>query len=130
VKQINLKTIIRKCCGFVNFNTMIKLTLWWFWLRRDRVFFIFEGRHYTYREVYQQSRRYAQFFLSVRKKLVDSGRLGKDKRLSIGIYMDNTPEFLFASFGAGLSNSILFAINSGFRARPWPRLWTRLKYRF
>ena len=29
--------------------------------------------------------------------------------------MDNTPEFLFASFGAGLSNSILFAINSGFR---------------
>jgi fatty-acyl-CoA synthase len=94
---------------------MIKLTLWWLWFRRNRVFFIFEGREYTYREVYQQSRCYAQFFLGLRKKLVDSGRLDKNKRLSFGVYMDNTPEFLFASFGAGLSNSILFAINSGFR---------------
>jgi fatty-acyl-CoA synthase len=94
---------------------MIKLTLWWFWFRRNRVFFIFEGREYTYREVYQQSHRYERFFLSMRKKLVDSGRLGKAKRLAVGIYMDNTPEYLFASFGAGLSNSILFAINSGFR---------------
>jgi len=115
VKQINLKTVIRKVLGFVNFSTMIKLTLWWLWFRRNRVFFIFDGREYTYREVYQQSLRYAQFFLSVRKKLVDSGRLDENKRLSFGVYMDNTPEFLFASFGAGLSNSILFAINAGFR---------------
>jgi len=115
VKQINLKTIIRKVLGFVNFSTMIKMTLWWLWLRRNRVFFIFEGREYTYREVYLQSQRYAHFFLSIRKKLVDRGTLSKDKRLSFGVYMDNNPEFLFASFGAGLSNSILFAINSGFR---------------
>ena len=40
---------------------------------------------------------------------------GKEKRLSFGVYMDNAPEFLYASFGAGLSNSIMFAINSGFR---------------
>ncbi len=115
MNQINLKTIIRKFLGFVNFSTMIKMTLWWLWFRRNRVFFIFEGREYTYREVYQQSQRYAHFFLNVRKKLVDSGRLDKNKRLSFGVYMDNKPEFLFASFGAGLSNSILFAINSGFR---------------
>jgi len=115
VNKINLKTIIRRVFGFINFRTMIKLTLWWFWFRRDRVFLIFEGRHYTYREVYQQSQRYARFFLSVRKKLVDNGRLSEAQRLSFGIYMDNTPEFLFAAFGAGLSNSILFAINSGFR---------------
>jgi fatty-acyl-CoA synthase len=94
---------------------MIKMTLWWLWFRRNRVFFIFEGREYTYREVYQQSRRYAQFFLSVRKKLVDSGKLGFDKRLAFGVYMDNNPEFIYASLGAGLSNSIMFAINSGFR---------------
>ncbi len=115
MKKINLKTIIRNALGFLNFSTMIKFTLWWLWFRRDRVFFIFEGREYTYREVYQQSQRYAHFFLSIRKKLVDSGRLDKNKRLSFGVYMDNNPEFLFASFGAGLSNSILFAINSGFR---------------
>ncbi|MEN6422587.1 MAG: AMP-binding protein, partial [Smithella sp.] len=29
--------------------------------------------------------------------------------------MDNTPEFIFTAFGAGLSNSVLFAINTGFR---------------
>ena len=115
MKQINLKTIIRKVLGFVNFSTMVKLTLWWLWFRRNRVFFIFEGREYTYREVYQQSRRYERFFMSARKKLVDSGKLDQNKRLSFGVYMDNTPEFLFAAFGAGLSNSILFAINTGFR---------------
>lgn len=112
---MNLKAIIKTFFGFINFGSMIKVTLHWLCFRRNRVFFIFEGREYTYREVYQQSQRYAHFFLSFRKKLVDSGKLGKNKRLSFGIYMDNTPEFIFASFGAGLSNSILFAINSGFR---------------
>lgn len=112
---MNLKAIIRTLFGFINFGSMIKFTLHWLWFRRNRVFFIFEGREYTYREVYQQSQRYAHFFMSARKKLVDSGKLEKNKRLSFGIYMDNTPEFIFASFGAGLSNSILFAINSGFR---------------
>ena len=112
---MNLKTIIRKFLGFVNFGNMIKMTMWWLWFRRDRVFFIFEGREYTYREVYLQSRRYEKFFLSMRKKLVDSGKLSKDKRLAFGVYMDNNPEFVYASLGAGLSNSIMFAINSGFR---------------
>jgi fatty-acyl-CoA synthase len=112
---MNLKTIIRTFLGFVNFGTMIKFTFHWLWFRRNRIFFIFEGRGYTYGEVYQQAKRYAHFFLSVRKKLVDSGKLVSNKRLSFGIYMDNTPEFIFAAFGAGLSNSILFAVNSGFR---------------
>ncbi|MGA2554410.1 MAG: AMP-binding protein, partial [Smithella sp.] len=113
--KINLKTILRTVLGFVNFSNMIKMTMWWLWFRRDRIFVIFEGHEYTYREIYQQSKRYAHFFLSIRKKLVDSGKLDKNKRLSFGVYMDNTPEFLFAAYGAGLSNSILFAINSGFR---------------
>ena len=122
MKRINLKTLIRSFLGFVNFRTMIKVTLWWIWFRRNRVFFIFEGREYTYREVYQQSRRYEQFLLNMRKKLVDSGKLDKNKRLSFGLYMDNTPEFLFAAFGAGLSNSVLFAINSGFRGETLARI--------
>jgi len=130
MKQINLKTIIRKGLGFVNFSTMIKMTLWWLWFRRNRVFFIFEGREYTYREVYQQSRRYAHFFLNVRKKLVDSGRLDKKKRLSFGVYMDNNPEFFFASFGAGLSNSILFAINSGFRGETLAKIMDQAEISF
>jgi fatty-acyl-CoA synthase len=115
MKRINLKTIIRTFLWFANFRTMIKLNMWWLWLRRDRTFFIFEGREYTYREVYQQSQRYADFFLSERSRLVESGKLGRDERFALGIYMENAPEFIFAALGAGLSNSILFAINTGFR---------------
>ena len=112
---MNLKKLIRNYLSFVNFSTMIQLTMHWLWFRRKRVFFIFEGREYTYNEVYKQSKRYATFFLSMRKKLIESGRLHDNQRLAFGVYMDNNPEFIFASFGAGLSNSILFAINTGFR---------------
>ena len=115
MKKPSTKDIIRNWLWFVNFRTMIKATMWWLWPRRDRTFFIFEGRAYTYREVYQNALRYANFFLSERKQLVQSGKLGHKDRLALGIYMDNTPEFIFASLGAGLSNSVLFAINTGFR---------------
>lgn len=128
--KINLKTIIRKCLGFVNFSSMIKVTMSWLWFRRNRVFFIFEGREYTYREVYQQARQYAHFLLSVRKKLVDSGKLGKDERLAFGVYMDNNPEFMFASLGAGLSNSIMFAINSGFRGETLDKVMEQAGVKF
>ncbi len=119
---MNLKKLIQNYLGFVNFSSMIKLAMHGLWFRRKRVFFIFEGREYTYAEAYKQSLRYAHFFLSVRKKLVDEGRLDKNQRLSFGVYMDNNPEYLFASFGAGLSNSVLFAINSGFRGETLARV--------
>jgi len=115
MKKPSTKDIIRNWLWFVNFRTMIKATMWWIWPRRDRTFFIFEGKDYTYREVYQNAERYANFFLSERKQLVQSGKLGINERLALGIYMDNTPEFIYAALGAGLSNSVLFAINTGFR---------------
>lgn len=127
MKRINLKSIVRNVFGFVNFSSMIKFTLWSLWFRRNRVFIIFEGREYTYREVYQQSLRYAHFFLSFRKKLVDSGKLRSDQRLALGIYMDNTPEFIFTAFGAGLSNSVLFAINTGFRGEILAKIMDQAK---
>jgi len=109
---------------------MIKVTMWLLWFRRDRVFFIFEGREYTYREVYQQARRYAHFLLSIRRKLVDSGKLGKDERLAFGVYMDNNSEFMFASLAAGLSNSIMFAINSGFRGETLDKVMEQAGVKF
>lgn len=115
MKGISLKALIRTFLRFVNFRTMIQLNMWWFWLRRNRTFFIFEGREYFYREVYLQAQRYAGFFLAERKRLIEEGRLGPNERLSLGIYMENTPEFIFAALGAGLSNSVLFAVNTGFR---------------
>jgi len=113
--MINLKAIIRHLFPFVNFQTMIALSMSWLRFRRDRTFLIFEGSPYTYGEVYRQSKRYADFLLAERKKKIDSGRIRNIDRLSVGVYMDNTPEFLFTAFAAGLSNSILFAINTGFR---------------
>jgi len=115
MKIPSTKDIIRNWLWFVNFRTMIKATMWWLWPRRDRTFFIFEGKSYSYREVYQNAERYANFFLAERKKLLVSGTLGIKDRLAVGIYMDNTPEFIYAALGAGLSNSVLFAINTGFR---------------
>jgi fatty-acyl-CoA synthase len=127
---MNLKTIIRRFLWFVNFRSMLKLSLWWMWTRRKRVLFIFEGREYTYGETYKQSNIYANFFLSERKKRVDEGKLGKKERLAIGVYMENTPEYVFASLAAGLSNSILFAINTGFRGETLARVIDQSKISF
>ena len=113
--KINQKELVRRLFGFLNFRNMVRVSLWGLPARRNRTFFIFEGREYTYGEVYRQSERYARFFLAERGKLVQAGKLGENERLSLGIYTDNIPEFLFASFGAGLSNSVLFAVNTGFR---------------
>ncbi|HPG51121.1 MAG TPA: AMP-binding protein [Spirochaetota bacterium] len=112
---MNLKTFIRTFLSFVNFRTMLLVTIRLMRMRKNRVLFIFEGKEYTYGEVYRQATRYANFFLSERKRLLDAGKLGKKDRLALGIYMENTPEYMFASFAAGLSNSVLFAINTGFR---------------
>ena len=113
--KFNLKSIVRITAWYIHFRSIIKVCLWWLWFRRDRIFFIFEGREYTYGEVYRESVRFQNLYLSERKKMVDAGKLSKKERLSLGIYMENTPEYVFASFAAGLSNSILFAINTGFR---------------
>jgi fatty-acyl-CoA synthase len=114
LKRFDLKSILSRL-WFVNFGTILRLWMWWIWPRRKRVFFIFEGREYSYGEVYRRSLDFARFFADEREKRVASGALSEEERLCLGIYVDNIPEFLFASFAAGLSNSILFAVNTGFR---------------
>jgi fatty-acyl-CoA synthase len=111
---MNKKRFIERVFPFVNFGNMITVMLQLL-PRRNRTFFIFEDKEYTYQEVYRQSLRYANYFLSERKKRVEKGILYKNEKLCIGIYQENTPEFIFACFGAGLSRSVLFAINTGFR---------------
>lgn len=111
----NVKTLARRGLWFVHFRNMIRLLLWGLWFRRKRVFFLFEGRPYTYGETYRQAVGYAAFFRSLRKERVDVGLQGEKERLTLAIYQENTPEFVFAALGAGLSNSVLFAVNTGFR---------------
>jgi fatty-acyl-CoA synthase len=127
---INLKSIVRTCFGFVNFRTMIMLNMWWLKHRRNRTFFLFEGREYTYGEVYRQAQRYERFFLAERDRLVRAGKLGTSDRLALGIYMENAPEFIFASLAAGLSNSVLFAINTGFRGETLAKVMEQAKIAF
>jgi fatty-acyl-CoA synthase len=115
MKRISLKSLIRTFLGFVNFSSMIRLTMWWAWWRRGRTFFIFEGREYRYGEVYRNALRYAAFFLAERGRLLESGVLRPGERFALGAYMENIPEYLYAVLGAGLSNSVLFAVNTGFR---------------
>lgn len=111
---LNAKSLVRYGLAFFNlrfhFRLMTRLRI-----RKNRVFFIFEGKEYSYRETYEQSMRYARFFLSRRKKLVIAGRVGAKDRLTVGIYQENRPEYVFALFGASISNSVLFALNTGFR---------------
>lgn len=61
---------------------------------------------------------------------MDSGKLGKDERLAFGVYMDNNSEFMFASLAAGLSNSIMFAINSGFRGETLDKVMEQAGVKF
>ncbi len=125
MKRLSLKSLIRTFLGFVNFSSMIRLTMWWAWWRRGRTFFIFEGREYRYGEVYRNALRYAAFFLAERGRLLESGALRPGERFALGAYMENTPEYLYAVLGAGLSNSVLFAVNTVSAARRWRRSSTR-----
>ncbi len=83
--------------------------------RRNRPFMLFENRTYTYGEVYRQSARYASLFHAARRDRLRDGRVAQGDQLAIGIYQENTPEFVFALFGAAMSGEILFGINTGFR---------------
>ena len=113
---INVKSLVKNGLWFVNFRSMIRLTFK-MPFRGHRLFFIFEGRSYSYNDVYAQSVRYANFFQTLRQKKVQTKDMGETDRLAIGIYQENSPEYLFAVFGAGLSNSVLFAVNTGFRGK-------------
>lgn len=130
MKKLTVKSFLRTMLWFINFSSMLRLSLWWLWFRRKRVFFIFEGREYTYGETYLQAKRFASFFLWKRRQLVESGRLAPDERLSFGVYMENTPEYVFASFAAGLSNSVLFAVNTGFRGETLAKVIDQAKIAF
>ncbi len=83
--------------------------------RRNRPFLLFENQTYTYGDVYRQAVRYAGLFRAVKRDRLKEGRIGPAEQLAIGMYQENTPEFVFAFFGAALSGDVLFGINTGFR---------------
>jgi fatty-acyl-CoA synthase len=90
----------------------------WWALRRtrcNRPFLLYENQTYTYGDVYRQAVRYANLFGAVKRDRVKEGRLEEGEPLAIGIYQENTPEYVFALFGAALSGDVLFGINTGFR---------------
>ena len=75
-------------------------------LTRRRPFVLFGDEVYSYADVYREAERYT--------RLYDAERRAREP-LSIGIYQDNSPSFLFACFGAALSGDLVFGLNTGFR---------------
>lgn len=112
--KFSAKSILRKTLGFLNVGSIFKF-LAASPFRRNRVFFIFEGRAYTYAEICAEARRYAALFLSVKQEQIQKGCLKYQDSLAVGMYQENTPEFIFAFFGAAMSGSVLFGFNTGFR---------------
>lgn len=123
---MNKKRFVKRCFPFLSFGNMIRLTAKHL-PRGDRPFLIFEDTSYSYREVYNQSLRYASYFAGERQRRIDAGTMRNDERLAVGLYQENTPEFLFVCFGAGLSNSTVFAINTGFRGTTLSRVIDQAK---
>ena len=112
--SISLKSLLRKCLWFLNVGFVLKKRAASRSFR-DRIFFIFEGRAYTYGATYKEAVRYANLFGAVQEERVRSGHLNAGEKLAVGIYQENTPEFIFAFFGAAINGSTLFGINTGFR---------------
>ncbi len=121
------RALVRNGLWFLNLRTLITTSMWTLRLRRARTFFFFEGTAYTYGDVYRAAERYARYFLAERRALVDAGKLGAGERLSVGIYMDNVPAYVFAVLGAALSNTVAFAINTGFRGKTLTTVITEAK---
>ncbi len=111
---MNLKTITRIFAPFVNVGFIFKILVF-FTSRRNRPFVIFEGTTYTYKDVYNNARKYEQFFRSVKANKMKQGSMKRKDPLSVCLYMDNTPDFIFATFGASMCGATIFGINTGFR---------------
>ncbi len=69
---------------------------------RDRPALKFADRVWTHGEYVAEACRWAQLFLA---------RAPSDRRLHVGVLLDNTPDYLFALAGAALSGSAVVGIN-------------------
>jgi len=80
---------------------------------RDRTFLMFrdEGggiQNVTFRETYEQSLHYAHMIQELKK---EQGKADSD-RYHVGIFAQNTPEFVYLLGGCAFSNSTLVGINN------------------
>jgi len=82
---------------------------------RHQPFLLWQDRSWSYAEVYLEAKRYARLFRARRQAAVDAGTLAPGAPLHIGLYLDNSPAFLFAAFGAALEGDLVFGLNTGFR---------------
>src|SRR3990172_1339931 len=79
---ISQKALLQKGLWFVHMGSVFKM-LARMKGRRGRPFFFFEGRAYTYGEVYEQSLRYAELFSFCRRQRHDQGRLKPGDPLAV-----------------------------------------------
>ncbi len=80
---------------------------------KDRTFLMFRDdrgviRNITFRETYEQSLRYAHMIQEMKKEKVKSS----SDRYHVGIFAQNTPEFVYLLGGCAFTNSTLVGINN------------------
>lgn len=100
--------------GYVNIGLIFKHMVL-FTSRRNRPLMFFEGREYTYKEVHEQACRYGRLFRFTKDKRVQRGLMNQKEALAVGLYLDNSPDFVFAVFGAAMTGTTIFGINTSFR---------------
>ncbi len=111
---MNAAPLVRRLLGGLHTGRLLR---WRARLPRTRhkPFILWQDRSYTYRECYQEAARYARLFRARRQAAIEAGTLAANAPQHIGLYLDNTPEFLFAAFGAALEGDLVFGLNTGFR---------------
>jgi len=112
--MLSLKTFLRKGLGFINVGSVFKRKA----LSRkckNKTFFIFEGQKFTYGDVYEKALLFSHFFHDMRRERLGKGQMEPGEKLAVGLYQENTPEFVFLLFGAAMSDTTIFGINTGFR---------------
>lgn len=111
---MNAASVVRRLLGGLHTGRLLRWRARLPWTR-NRPFVLWGERSYSFAEVYREASRYARLFRARRQAAVNAGTLAPDAPLPVGLYLDNTPEFLFAAFGAALEGDLVFGLNTGFR---------------
>lgn len=112
MKSLNLKSIIKNFLPFVNIGAILRLVASLPGVK-NRTFIIHSSDSYSFKDVLNEAEIYARFFTALREE--KQGKTREGDNLTVGLYMKNCPAFIFAVFGASLSRTSIFGINTGFR---------------
>jgi fatty-acyl-CoA synthase len=102
------QTLLSRSLSLANLSALLRSRAR---LHPNRPLMLFEGREWTYGEVLRCAQRFARTFEARRAARGDC----EDAPFAVGLYAENTPQYVFAVLGAALSGATVFGLNTGFR---------------